>query len=252
MGKRWKILIAIGLSVAFLDQWTKLLAIKHLTPGMMLAHAARTAGDPEASGRPSAASGFSDRSVSEASAAAQTLRSRPASVDDIGWFESIQYFYGGVERPCDGALRSQCPTVTVIDGLWNWRYVENPGAAWGILSTASDGFRVPFFLVVSLGALVFILGFFRKLDDRQTLLMCALSSVFGGAIGNFIDRLHLSYVIDFIDWHVGTAHWPTFNVADAGITCGVGLLLIEWVRDWWRARDAKDDDESARATTEGA
>ncbi|MCB9654738.1 MAG: signal peptidase II [Deltaproteobacteria bacterium] len=241
MGKRWKILIAVGLSVAFLDQWTKLLAIKHLTPGMALAHSAasRTSG-------PATTEGASD-------APANAPTDAPSDgVNGIGWVTAVQYFYGGIERPCDGALRSQCPSVTVIDGLWNWRYVENPGAAWGILSNASDDFRVPFFLIVSLGALVFILGFFRKLDDRQTLLIFALSSVFGGAIGNFIDRLHLSYVIDFIDWHVGTAHWPTFNVADAGITCGVGLLLIEWVRDWWRAKDAKDDDENARATTEGA
>jgi signal peptidase II len=49
----------------------------------------------------------------------------------------------------------------------------------------------------------------------------------GGAIGNFIDRLHLAYVIDFIDWYVGRTHWPTFNFADAAITSGVGLLIVD-------------------------
>ena len=54
--------------------------------------------------------------------------------------------------------------------------------------------------------------------------------VFGGAIGNFLDRVRLGYVIDFIDWHwYDKATWPTFNVADAGISIGVGLLLLELV-----------------------
>jgi signal peptidase II len=61
-------------------------------------------------------------------------------------------------------------------------------------------------------------------------LIISLSLVFGGAIGNFVDRLHLSYVIDFIDWYVRPiGHWPTFNVADCGITVGVGLLVLDMI-----------------------
>ena len=52
--------------------------------------------------------------------------------------------------------------------------------------------------------------------------------VFGGAIGNFLDRIRLRYVIDFIDWHLKDVyHWPTFNIADAAITIGVAMLLLE-------------------------
>jgi signal peptidase II len=69
--------------------------------------------------------------------------------------------------------------------------------------------------------------------------MVALALVFGGALGNLVDRLHLTYVIDFIDWHVGDAHWPTFNVADAAITVGVGLLMLEWLREARQARGAE-------------
>ena len=59
----------------------------------------------------------------------------------------------------------------------------------------------------------------------------AYSLVLGGALGNFVDRLHLSYVIDFIDWYViydgRPLHWPTFNVADAAISSGVGMLILD-------------------------
>ena len=110
------------------------------------------------------------------------------------------------------------------------------GAAWGLLAKASDAVRVPFFLFVSLAAMIFIVAFLRKLEEEQLLLMVSLALVFGGALGNFIDRLHLAYVIDFIDWYVGTKHWPTFNFADAAITTGVGFMILEWIRDALRAR----------------
>jgi signal peptidase II len=84
---------------------------------------------------------------------------------------------------------------------------------------------------VSIAAMIFIINYFKKTTAGQWLLRLALALVFGGAIGNFIDRLHLSYVIDFIDWYVGSTHWPTFNVADAAISSGVGLLILEWIRD---------------------
>lgn len=209
MTRRWKILIAVGLAVTVVDQWTKFLAVKHLTPG--IAKAAEHRRGP-----------ISDEEQ-EALLASMSL---PAQ---------IGAFYGEVKAPCRD-FGARCPTVEVVDGFWNWRYVENPGAAWGLLSDASDEVRVPFFLIVSLAAVAFIIAFFRKLEDSQLLLITSLSLVFGGAIGNFIDRLHLSYVIDFIDWYVGTSHWPTFNFADAAITTGVALLVIEWIRDGVRAR----------------
>ncbi len=212
VSRRWKILIGLGLGLAVADQWTKYLAVKHLTPGI----AAARAGD---------VGPLSPDRIAELNA-------------EIGLFEGLGSFYFEVRHPCRRPA-AYCPSVEVVPGFWNHRYVENPGAAWGLLANASESIRVPFFLLVSLGAVVFIIAFFRKLSDDQHLTIWALALVFGGAIGNLIDRLHLSYVVDFIDWYVGTAHWPTFNVADAGISTGVGLLLLEWVLDAVRARKSK-------------
>jgi signal peptidase II len=120
--------------------------------------------------------------------------------------------------------------VIVWKDHWSFKYVENPGAAWGVMGQLPDGVRVPLFHAISVLAIGFILAFFRKLSDEQRLLQLALSLVFGGALGNWMDRLVRGYVIDFIDWHwknEPSLHWPTFNVADVAITAGVALMLAE-------------------------
>lgn len=61
---------------------------------------------------------------------------------------------------------------------------------------------------------------------RRPLLAAGLSLMVGGALGNLLDRLRFGHVTDFIDLHWGDAHWPTFNLADAAIVCGIGLLLL--------------------------
>jgi signal peptidase II len=115
--------------------------------------------------------------------------------------------------------------VTVIDGYWHLRYVENCGGAFGFLSGSKESLRKPFFYVTSILASLFLVYLFIKLKEREKVLMVAFAVILGGAIGNVIDRLTLGYVVDFIDWHVQEkARWPTFNIADIGIT--VGLLLI--------------------------
>ena len=120
--------------------------------------------------------------------------------------------------------------VHVIDQFWHHRYVENPGAAWGMFGGLPEPIRRPFFHVVSLTAIGFILYMFRKLPKEAAMVRLALSLVLGGALGNFFDRLVRGYVIDFIDWHWRNQpglRWPTFNVADAAICVGVALLLLD-------------------------
>lgn len=118
--------------------------------------------------------------------------------------------------------------VTIFESWFHFRYVENPGAAWGLLANTSSALRTPFFLVLSLSAMGFILAYLRRVPATQRRLWSGLTLVFGGALGNFIDRVRLGYVIDFIDWHAGDWYtWPTFNVADAAISVGVGLLLLD-------------------------
>jgi signal peptidase II len=132
------------------------------------------------------------------------------------------------QRFLSGAHPVPMASVPIIDGFWDHQYVENPGAAWGLLSRANESFRAPFFLVVSLIASALILNYYIRSPERFWMRRWALSLVFGGAVGNFVDRIRFGYVIDFIDWHYKEAyHWPTFNVADAAISIGVILLLIE-------------------------
>jgi signal peptidase II len=117
----------------------------------------------------------------------------------------------------------------VFRPVWRMNYVENPGAAWGLFRGMSEGFRNVFFTLVSIGAIAFILHYFRKLRDDQRFLQLALSFVLAGAVGNFIDRLARGYVVDFVEWYWWNRpdlRWPTFNVADALIVVGVAMLVL--------------------------
>ena len=124
--------------------------------------------------------------------------------------------------------------AVVVPGFWQNLYTQNRGAAWGFLSRAGEQFRVPFFYLVSIAAVIFIFTYYRKLQVHQRYLQIALGLVLGGAVGNALDRILRGYVIDFIDWHLNdpgwrnpSRHWPTFNVADSGISVGLALLLLE-------------------------
>jgi signal peptidase II len=140
----------------------------------------------------------------------------------------------------------------VIPHFWANRYAENPGAAWSIFANAPDSIRIPFFHFVSLLAIVLIGLYYARLQPNQRLLGVALSLVMGGAIGNLIDRVVRSYVIDFIDWHLNDAewhthwHWPTFNIADTGISVGVALIALDALLVW---RASKTQPQSVAANT---
>ena len=117
--------------------------------------------------------------------------------------------------------------TTVIPGFLNLLYRENRGGAWGLLSGAPEWFRMPFFVGSSVLAVGFLLWLRRKMLVQRPWIDWAFPMILGGAVGNLIDRVRLGYVIDFIDMHLATAHWPTYNVADVGITVGVMLLVFD-------------------------
>ena len=117
----------------------------------------------------------------------------------------------------------------VYKPLWRMNYVENPGAAWGLFRGFSPDFRNTFFTLVSVGAVFFILGYYRRLRNDQRFLQLALTFVLSGAVGNFIDRLARRYVIDFVEWYWWNrpdVRWPTFNIADSLIVVGVAMLVL--------------------------
>ena len=117
----------------------------------------------------------------------------------------------------------------VIHGLLNLTRVHNAGAAFGLLAGQPSILRTFFFLGVSLMAMGVVLWMVFRLPPDQKVELVALSIIFGGALGNVIDRARLGEVIDFIDVYYRSYHWPAFNVADSAITIGVLLLLYRMV-----------------------
>jgi len=120
-------------------------------------------------------------------------------------------------------------TVPVIRDFFHLTYVRNKGAAFGIL--ADSAIRIPFFITVSIVAMLGILWYIKQLREDQKLALFSLSLIFSGAFGNLIDRVRLGEVIDFLDVFWQRHHWPAFNVADSAITVGVTLLFIEMWRE---------------------
>ena len=107
-------------------------------------------------------------------------------------------------------------SVPVIQNIFHWTYILNPGAAFGMLE-GSRWFFV--FIAVLVGLGIF---YFRKELQKESLMIQFGTALFaGGAVGNLIDRIILGKVIDFFDFRI----WPIFNVADIAICVGVGLIL---------------------------
>lgn len=106
-------------------------------------------------------------------------------------------------------------------GVFHLSYVQNPGAAFGLLKNQTG-----LFVAVTAVVVVAILLYAGRLQPHMMLLRWALTLVLGGAIGNLIDRLRYGYVVDFLDFRI----WPVFNVADMAIVTGVGLLFIYLVQ----------------------
>jgi signal peptidase II len=118
-------------------------------------------------------------------------------------------------------------SVSVIKDLFNITYVRNFGAAFGFLAQTPPEFRDVFFLIMPPVALITILLILKGVDSKDNPQILALSSIFGGAIGNYIDRLRFGYVIDFLDFHYKNQYnYPAFNIADSAIVLGVGVLFL--------------------------
>lgn len=141
--------------------------------------------------------------------------------------------------------RSLLDPMVLVEQHLSFALAYNRGGAWGLLQNASEAVRRPFFLVVSVAAIAFIVSLYGKVQPGQRALSWGLPLVLGGALGNLADRITRGSVVDFIDyragwvesmnqliasmvsgWHV-TDHWPTFNVADISICVGVGLMALD-------------------------
>jgi len=113
--------------------------------------------------------------------------------------------------------------------IFSWLNItlaHNYGAAFSFLADAGGWQRWFFVTLASVVSLVLLVWLIR-LPRKEWITGLGLGLVLGGAIGNVVDRIRLGYVVDFIDVHFGSWHYPAFNVADSAITCGVILLLLE-------------------------
>ncbi len=126
------------------------------------------------------------------------------------------------------ALRELLPgtAVRVVDGVFSLTLVMNPGLAFGMLSSTPTAWRW-IVAVLSMGALVVlaVVGA-RLLGSGGWTARLALGLIFGGAVGNLIDRGRFGAVVDFLDFYWRGYHWPAFNVADSAISVGVALLAL--------------------------
>jgi len=128
-------------------------------------------------------------------------------------------------------------SIPVIDGLFNITYLRNRGAAFSFLANAS--WRLPFFILITIIAVVAIMVAFRKLRDDQHFAAFSLSLILCGAVGNLVDRVRLGEVIDFLDVYWKNHHWPAFNVADSAICVGVAMLALDMFREERREKRLK-------------
>ncbi len=131
--------------------------------------------------------------------------------------------------------RTQRPPVVLIDRYLEFRYAENCGAAFGFMRSMPSLIRKGVFYVAAVGAVVLLLWMFAT-GRGGALFAWSVPLIVAGAIGNFVDRVRFGYVVDFIRFHLNDRWaYPTFNVADAWITIGVALILIDGFIDGKRA-----------------
>ncbi|QTA88619.1 signal peptidase II [Desulfonema magnum] len=117
-------------------------------------------------------------------------------------------------------------SVTVISGFFDITHIHNPGGAFGFFADHNPMLRKILFLFVSSFAACVVLYFYNKTPKTHPLLATGFALIFGGAVGNLIDRIRFGKVVDFLDFYIGNWHWPAFNVADSAISVGVAVFVI--------------------------
>lgn len=139
-------------------------------------------------------------------------------------------------------LRGRQP-LEIIPGFFNLIYSRNRGGLFGYFSQMTDPWRTILLTLLPVAAIALVIYYMTRCEEEERITLFGLSLVLGGAIGNLIDRLFRGEVIDFLDAYIsapgaaawlvdrfGTAHWPTFNLADSCIVTGACLLALSIIR----------------------
>jgi signal peptidase II len=146
------------------------------------------------------------------------------------------------------------PPVQVVPGFLNLAYSRNRGGLFGYFSTLDDPWRFALLTFFPALAIVMIALFLAKTQEPDRATLFGLALILGGASGNLLDRVVRGEVVDFLDAYAswrpleawclerfGTAHWPTFNVADSAIVTGALLLVLDVVRPSRRVEVGEPD-----------
>ena len=149
------------------------------------------------------------------------------SIRPLPWFWGVLLFWITIDQItkiwAHETLRP-IQTQVVIDGYWNWTYIENTGVAFGFLQGHNTLLALFVLLLITLSYWVA-----RDFDWRKKEVNLIGALILSGAIGNAIDRFRHGYVIDFVDWHYQGWHWPAFNVADSLICISVTWIIIRQI-----------------------
>ena len=137
-----------------------------------------------------------------------------------------------LDRLAKWAVASNIPlhdSVTVIPGFFHLTHVENTGAAFGLFAESTAQWKIGALVSFSVIALIIVSALLWKNSHSLSTTTIGLSLILGGATGNLWDRMMTGHVVDFLDFYVGSYHWPAFNVADSAIVIGAILLVSEIV-----------------------
>jgi signal peptidase II len=137
-----------------------------------------------------------------------------------------------LDRIAKWAVAGKIPlhdSVTIIPGFFHLTHVENSGAAFGLFAESTAQWKIGALVSFSVIALIIVSALLWKNSHALTTTTVGLSLILGGATGNLWDRMMSGHVVDFLDFYVGSYHWPAFNVADSAIVVGAVLLVSEIV-----------------------
>ena len=125
---------------------------------------------------------------------------------------------------------SLADTYRVIPGFFEIVNSQNRGVAFGILNNSTSEWRTIALVIASIAAVIIVSVVLWRAQRMDTLFLCGLSLILGGAAGNLLDRMVWGRVTDFLVFYIGQYEWPAFNVADSAIVIGSGLLLLDQFR----------------------
>lgn len=118
--------------------------------------------------------------------------------------------------------------LPVMDGFFSITYVLNKGAAFGMLAKLNESYRQLFFIIITAVAIAAVLYLMVK-EKGMKIRMVSYTLILAGAVGNFIDRIYMGQVVDFLLFYYKQYQWPAFNVADISISVGIGLLFLDYI-----------------------